>query len=302
MSRWPSPSPDPRSDGTRVPAGWVPPGRHLDLPGGGRAFVRIAGSPIDRPPVVLLHGLGATAALNWAGVFEPLARRTGVIAIDHRGHGRGARTGNRFCLEDCADDVAAVLRALGQEHAVLAGYSMGGPIAQLVANRHPALVAGLVLAATARDFRGRPAERLRFGALAAAAAGARRGPQALWPALVPALPGRLRSVSWALAELRRHEPAALLAAAAQLGRFTSRDWVHVLDVPATVIVHERDQLVPPRRQRKLAASLPGAEVLTLDADHLGASRSPEAFQQAIVDAYTSVADRATRQISTTAAA
>jgi pimeloyl-ACP methyl ester carboxylesterase len=278
--------------GRRAPLGWLPAGRTVELEDGGLAFVRTVGEADGSPPMLLLHGLGATSALNWTGCYEVLADRTQVIAVDHRGHGRGRRVGNRFRLADCADDAAAVLRALGTGPAVVAGYSMGGPIAQLLARRHPDLVAGLVLAATSRDFRGAPADRLRFAAMGAIAAGARLGPAALWPTALPALPGQLRPLSWALAELRRHEPAALVAAAAALGRFTSRSWVHEIEAPATVIVHARDQLVPPHRQRKLAASLPDARVVTIDADHLAISREPAAFRRALVHAYDSVAARA----------
>src|SRR4051794_39820459 len=212
------------------------------------------------PPTLLLHGLGATAALNWAPCFEPLSRTSQVIALDHRGHGRGPRVGNRFRLADCADDAAAVLRSQGAAPAIVVGYSMGGPIAQLLALRHPDLVAGLILCATARDFRGHPADRVRFAAVGAIAAGARFGPAALAPP-APVLPGNLRPVGWALAEARRHEPSAVLAAAAALGRFTSREWIGAIDVPTTVIVHERDRVVPTRRQRKLAEAIDGAAVV-----------------------------------------
>jgi pimeloyl-ACP methyl ester carboxylesterase len=274
-----------------LPFGSVPRGRYLHLDNGTRAFVRIAGQPSGEPPVLLLHGLGATAALNWAGCFEPLAERTQVIALDHRGHGRGPRVGNHFRLADCADDAAALLRTLGTGPAIVVGYSMGGPIAQLLAHRHPELVAGLVFCATSRDFRGRPADRLRFGAIGAFAAAAAIGPRRLTPPIVPLLPGGLRPVGWALAELRRHEPAALLSAAAALGRYSSREWIGSLDVPAAVIVHTKDRLVPTSRQRKLAAALPGATVIEVDADHMGVGRDPAGYADALLEAHASVARR-----------
>src|SRR3954470_6124457 len=183
---------DSRADVIELPFGRVPRGRHLDLDHGGQAFVRTVGTVRSQPPILLLHGLGATGALNWAPCFDPLARRTQVIAVDHRGHGRGPRVGNRFRLADCADDAAAVLRALDTGPAVVVGYSMGGPIAQLLALRHPDLVAGVVLSATARDFRGGPADRLPSGADGIPASAARFGPAALAPSIIPVLPGALR--------------------------------------------------------------------------------------------------------------
>ena len=279
-----------RAAWTELPYGRVPRGRHLDLDHGGTAFVRVAGEPSEQPPLLLLHGLGATGALNWASCFEPLSRSAQVIAIDHRGHGRGPRVGNRFRLADCADDAAAVLRTLSTGPAIAVGYSMGGPIAQLLARRHPDLVAGLVLSATARDFRGRPAERLRFGTIGLAAAAAAVGPAALAPP-IPVLPGGLRPAGWAWSEVRRHEPTALVAAAAALGRFTSRDWIGSLDVPASVLVHGRDRLVPPHRQHKLAGALPDARVVEADLDHTGAGRDPQRYVAALQRAHASVLDR-----------
>jgi pimeloyl-ACP methyl ester carboxylesterase len=282
-----------RADAIDLPFGAVPPGNHLDLDGGGTAFVRIAGARrADTPPMLLLHGLGATGALNWAGCFAPLGRRTQVIAVDHRGHGRGPRVGNRFRLTDCADDAAAVLRTLDTGPAIVVGYSMGGPIAQLLARRHPDVVAGLILSATSRDFRGRVAERMRFAAVGALAAAARFGPTGLAPAFVPVLPGQLRPVGWALSELRRHEPSALVAATAELGRFSSRAWVGEIDVPAAVVVHQRDGLVPPHRQRKLADALPHADLFEVDTDHLGVTRDLRRYLPALLGAHASVARRA----------
>ena len=264
----------------------LPAGHQLDLEGR-PVFLRTCG---EGAPILLLHGLGATGALNWITCFEPLGRHGLVLAPDHRGHGRGARVGNRFRLADCADDAAAILRHLDAGPAVVVGYSMGGPIAQLLAHRHPELVAGLVLTATARDFRGGPADRFRFAAMGVVAAASRIGPAALLPQLIPVLPGRLHPVGWALAEVRRHEPAAIVAAAAALGRFTSRDWVGEIDVPTTVLVHERDRLVPPRRQVKLGASIAGARVERLDVDHLAVGRSPQ-YVRALVSACNDVRHR-----------
>jgi 3-oxoadipate enol-lactonase len=266
----------------------VPPGEHRQVDDR-ELFFRSVG---EGPPTLLLHGLGATGALNWRGCFQPLAGHSRVIAPDHRGHGRGMRVGNRFRLADCADDAAAILRDLGAEPAVVVGYSMGGPIAQLLARRHPQLVAGLVLTATARDFRGAPMDRIRFASLAAMAAATRFGPASVAPAVVPLLPGRLRPVGWALSELRRHEPGAVLAAGAALGRFTSRDWIGTIDVPTTVIVHAEDRLVPPRRQRKLAEALRDATVVEAPVDHLATGRQLPAYVAALTRAHASVVRRA----------
>src|SRR5438045_805798 len=119
---------------------------------------------------MLIHGVTFTAELNWGKVFAPLARHFHVAAIDLRGHGDGISTGSRFRLEDCADDIAALAQVLGIGRFVAVGYSMGGMVAQLLYRRHPSLLSGLVLCATARNVLGSPAERLAALALPTAAA------------------------------------------------------------------------------------------------------------------------------------
>ena len=83
----------------------LPPGRPVHLPGRGDTFVRESSGPVGAPTVVLLHGWTATADLNWHHSFETLARHYRVIAVDHRGHGRGLRTDGAFSLTECADDL-----------------------------------------------------------------------------------------------------------------------------------------------------------------------------------------------------
>jgi len=279
----------PAPSGGAVDAG-VPDGRWITLSDGSETFVRVGG-PTEGVPTLLLHGLGATAALNWAECYRSLGRLGPVIAPDHRGHGRGARVGHRFRLEQCADDAAEVLRSLGAGPAIVVGYSMGGPIAQLLARRHPELVAGLVLCATARDFSGAPADRLRFAALAGIAPASRLVPP-IGRLPLSVFPRVSERTWWALDEVRRHEPSAIVAAARALGRFTSRAWVGELAVPATVVVHTEDTVVPTRRQRKLAGSLADAKVIEVAGDHLAVAGDPDRYVPVLLRAHASVRQRA----------
>src|ERR1039458_8056338 len=89
------------------------------------------------PAGLLLHGWTASADLNFCPVYARLAERYRVIALDLRGHGRGMRSTEPFSLEDCADDAAALLDEVGAGPVVVVGYSMGGPVALLLARRHP---------------------------------------------------------------------------------------------------------------------------------------------------------------------
>ena len=277
----------------------VPPGRAVELPGRGTTWVRELRGPRGAPTLVLLHGWMATAALNWRVVFEPLAARYRVVALDHRGHGRGIRTLRRFRLADCADDAAALLEALGIERAIAIGYSMGGPIAQLFWHRHRRRVSGLVLCATSGNFRG----------------GARAGiPELVLPIVVPGLalgsrlmPAAVRrrlvreflasriqnpdALGWVLSEIGDIDLAAALHAGRSIRAFSSDEWISSIDVPTAVVVNVRDQLVSPAAQRKLAASIPGATIHPVDGDHAACVYRPREFTAALLEACASVAGR-----------
>jgi pimeloyl-ACP methyl ester carboxylesterase len=267
-------------------------GRYVDVPDRGRMYVREAVGPRRSPTLVLLHGLGATAALNWDACIPTLASRFRVLAPDHRGHGRGIRCGGRFRLEDCADDVAALIRQECRGPVLVAGYSMGGPITQLLCRRHPDLVAGMILCATSRDFRGRPSERVRFVAVKLMAQASR-----YMPALPPPLADSLRHqarLGGLLDRVGGHEHRTMLAAAASLGTFTSREWIHELYTPAVVVATTQDGVVPVRRQLKLAACL-SAPVVSLEAGHLVPHTDPQALTAAILAAIDRLPRRARRR-------
>lgn len=271
----------------------LPPGQPVHLAGRGTTLVREVPGPPGAPVLLLLHGLGATAAVNWFACFGPLGAEFRVIALDQRGHGRGIRPGRRgFRLEECADDVVALADALELDQIIPVGYSMGGPIAQLVWRRHPDRVRALVLCATSRNFRGTPhpdAASLALGAGATAAAAALR----LVPPHIRRQFVRARVAqrvtdpdlqSWVISELSEHDPSALLEATRELRRFSSASWIGALDVPTAVVITDRDTVVSPTRQHKLAASIPRARVFDVDGDHTVCATHPRLFVPALVAA------------------
>ena len=249
----------------------LPSGAAVPVPGRGEMFVRLAEGPPGALPVLLLHGWTASADLNWFRVYEPLAARHPVVAVDHRGHGRGIRDEKPFSLEDCADDAAALLDVLGMKRAIVVGYSMGGPITLLMAQRHPDVVAGVVCEATAMEWRQSWWERFVWRFMSLFEAGVRAGTgrgfvkrvvrQALEdsPDLEPYR-------AWLLGEIRRGDPADLAGAGRALGAYDARPFASGLGVPAAVVVTTRDRLVRPAKQRALARAL-GARVFEIAGDH-----------------------------------
>ena len=98
-------------------------------------------------PVVFLHHLAAVLD-NWdPRVVDGIAARHRVITFDNRGV--GASSGSTpTTIEEMARDAVTFIRALGFDQVDLFGFSMGGMIAQVIAQEEPRLVRKMILAGT----------------------------------------------------------------------------------------------------------------------------------------------------------
>lgn len=204
-----------------------------------------SGSPGGRP-LLLLH-----AALQTAEATEPLVSLVGpfgyrMVSPDQRGHGRSANPDQGFTIARLADDMVALMVALGLEQPVVAGFSLGGTVAVELARR--GLVSGLVVLAG----------RIR-------AAGVGDGAEGRANAFDPA--GiRRRSPLWAehLAEVHVQTPWEQLAV--QLGElfagwpgFSAADLAGIA-CPTLVAQGDQDEMVPVVQARELAGAIPGAQL------------------------------------------
>jgi 3-oxoadipate enol-lactonase len=265
----------------------LPEGRLVHVPGLGELFVRDSGG--DGPPLLLLHGWLFASDLNWFRSYEPLVRAGyRVLAMDHRGHGRGLRPDAPFRLADCAADAAALVRTLGCGPVIAVGYSMGGPIASLMARDHPDTVRALVLGATSRNW-SEPRMKVLWSSMGLLRLVLDLFPRQAWrwglrQAGFPDSP----TTSWVTAELSRGSGRDLAEAGRELGRFDSSAWIGGLGLPAAVIVTTRDTAVPPRSQRELARSL-SAPVFEIEADHAGVTTHGDEFAALLLRALESVA-------------
>ena len=244
----------------------LPPLKFVATGGATDCYREVSGPP-GAPVVLLLHGIFATTTLNWLSAFTPLGKHFRVIAPDLSGHGSDAFARGSFTLDHRADDVAALISVLRLEPVIVVGYSMGGVVAQQLARRHGARIAGLVLSGV--DWGSR-----RYGRLA----------RLIFPvvteltlrlvycqAAVVRLPvlwmrrqggarrdaSRRAALGVAAAGLGGHDPRALGAAVRDITQLRSIDWLHEISVPTTVLVTQRDSLFPPAEQHRIG---PGSGV------------------------------------------
>jgi len=266
----------------------LPPGCVVHVPGRGEMFLRDSGG--DGPPLLLLHGWMFSADLNWYRTYGPLAEAGyRVLAVDHRGHGRGLRSPEPFSLKDCADDAAALVAHLQLPPALAVGYSMGGPIASLMARDHPEWVSGVVLGATAMDWSGR---RMRtfWRTMAALRLGMGLAPESFWTRGLRAsgFP-ESQITTWTAAELSRGNSVDIAEAGRELGRYDSSAWIAGLDAPAAVIVTAQDTAVPPSKQRALAAAMSAPE-FPVRGDHTAVITRADDFNAQLLTALDAVRD------------
>jgi pimeloyl-ACP methyl ester carboxylesterase len=95
-------------------------------------------------PVVLVHGWMCDRT-DMAALGAALAIDHQVVSVDLRGHGASSMPDSGFGLTDFADDIAGVIAALGLSRPVVAGHSMGGAVALVLAQRFPDLTSGIVM-------------------------------------------------------------------------------------------------------------------------------------------------------------
>lgn len=247
----------------------------------------------DTPAVLLIMGLGAQM-LRWPrALCERLAARGfRVVRFDNRDCGasthchalplpdlgaalRGVPFAPPYRLEDMADDCCGLLEALGIAHAHVAGASLGGAVAQVLAARHPARVRSLTSimsssghpglppptpAAAAALFAPLPRQRDRASIVADAIRRQRAVESPAWP----------RSDA-ELAELfgaeydRGFNPAGVARQlAAILASGDRRPLLRTLRLPTVVLHGTADPLIPPACGADVAAHVPGAELRLID--------------------------------------
>lgn len=106
----------------------------------------LAEGPANGPVIVLVHGLGSRAE-DWRNLAPYLVGAGFRVYLpDLPGYGRSEKPANfSYSVHDEATVVVGFLDALGLKQVDLAGWSMGGWIAELVAARHPERVNRLIL-------------------------------------------------------------------------------------------------------------------------------------------------------------
>jgi pimeloyl-ACP methyl ester carboxylesterase len=256
---------------------------------GGDLLLAEAGSG---QPVVLIHGFAGTHRY-WLGTLRRLAGAFRVLAVDVPGFGASDVASSPFDLLAAGERVLAASEQAGASRPVLVGHSLGGPIAALVAERHPDRVAGVVLVSST----GLSLERAwrRHVLLPAMHLALRRS--RVWENLLASSPAARRVVFRdMLADPAALAPAdaRMLVGGAALARQLDgsleasiacdlRSTLQRLQVPLGLVWGALDRTTPVADARLALALQPDARLRILEgAGHVPMLEQPAAFADALV--------------------
>ena len=272
-------------EASRFPAGTGFNARHITVDGTALRYIDEGRGP----PVVFLHGLGASM-YAWRKNLAPVAAAGyRVIAFDNRGFGFSDKPATGYDNASYARLTVALLDSLHLPDAVLIGHSMGGAIAAEVAIAHPERVRGLVL-------------------ISSAGLGARQPPLfhvGRWPVVGPLLFAfRGRGLTERLLEATYADPSKVADAdvdqyyapvaepeygrslRAVLREFRFDGLAGRLDhiaAPTLVLWGEADRLIPIALGRALAAGIPRAAFLSVPrAGHAVQEEAPEEVNRLLI--------------------
>lgn len=247
----------------------------------------------EGPAVLLVAGLGGRGSF-WGRQVGALSQRFRVVTHDHRGTGVSSRSRIVYSAEQMAEDVVALMDALGIERAHVVGHSTGGAIGQYLALHHPERLDRLVISGSWAG----PNElfvetfRLRRQVLLT------QGPQAYYflGSLLASPAEVLRPAFNSLDDHLRDRLADFPGLEIELSRIAAvmshdlRSHLHRIRAQTLVVGAEDDQLTPPGMQREVAALIPGARMQILPrGGHFFPVNSAEAFNRLVLDFLTDAA-------------
>ncbi|RBY87540.1 alpha/beta hydrolase [Blastococcus sp. TF02A-26] len=241
-------------------------------------------------PVLLLHGIGGSAA-SCAGVAAVLAASGArAIAWDAPGYGESADPSGDADV-DYPARVLALLDDLGLDRVDLFGTSWGGVIATEVAARAPGRVRTLVLADSTRGSGTAPEKAAAMRSRAADLAAS--GPEAFATARAPRLvaPGCDPEVADAVrAEMAQVRLAGYRGAAEYMAGTDTAELLPTITAPTLVVVGEHDVVTGVEESRLLADRIPGARLVVVPgAGHAALTEKPAEVAAAVLELWEAAA-------------
>jgi len=265
----------------------------LRVPDGADLYYQVSGD--GEPGMVLCDGLGCDG-FAWKYLAPYLSRHHRVLRWHYRGHGRSGipEDRERIGMLYTCDDLERIMDAAGLRQAVLFGHSMGVQVALEFHRRHADRVRGLVLLCGSY---GNPLDTFhdstllkrmfptirrvveRFPEQSARLIHAALSTELAVQLAISLEMNRERIARNDLApyfeHLARMDPVVFVRTLDSLAEHTAFDHLLHVDVPTLVVAGERDKFTPGWLSRKMAARIPGSELLLIpDGTHTAPLEAP----------------------------
>jgi 3-oxoadipate enol-lactonase len=231
--------------------------------------------------LVLVHEMGGTLD-SWDQVLPALNNTRRVLRYDTRGAGLSEKIRGQVTFDDMADDLAALLDAVGITGQVaLGGTAVGAAIAMHFAVRHAARAGALVVTSPATGVDAARRQATLDRAAAAEANGMRGIAEAgianSYPPEVRHNPEEFRKFR---ARWLANDPHSFAAINRMLAGSAITEELPRIACPTLLIGCTHDRLRPPSLIEPMAGRIPVAEYLLINSGHFAAIQTPGLVSQA----------------------
>jgi 3-oxoadipate enol-lactonase len=241
--------------------------------------------PENKPPLMLSNSLGTNLHM-WDWQIPELTKHFRVIRYDSRGHGQSGAPDGPYSIDELGRDALAIMDALELEQVHWMGLSKGGMIGQWLLTHAPERIGRAVLANTGSHM---PPPDLWNQRIRTALD---KGMEELTPGVIE---------RWFTPEFRAREPETVqkivrmlhttpahgyAGSCSAIRDMDQRESIRSVTNPVLVVVGSRDPATPPEMGKRIADTIRGARIVTLDAAHLSNIEQADAFNQAVIDFLT----------------
>jgi 3-oxoadipate enol-lactonase len=241
--------------------------------------------PENKPPLMLSNSLGTNLHM-WDWQIPELTKHFRVIRYDSRGHGQSGAPDGPYSIDELGRDALAIMDALELEQVHWMGLSKGGMIGQWLLTHAPERIGRAVLANTGSHM---PPPDLWNQRIRTALD---KGMEELTPGVIE---------RWFTPEFRAREPETVqkivrmlhttpahgyAGSCSAIRDMDQRESIRSVTNPVLVVVGSRDPATPLEMGKRIAGTIRGARIVTLDAAHLSNIEQADAFNQAVIDFLT----------------
>jgi 3-oxoadipate enol-lactonase len=237
--------------------------------------------PSHAPVLMLSNSLGTPLEM-WEPQVKGFAERFQVLRYDSRGHGGSGVPPGEYTIERLGRDALALLDLLRFSRASFCGLSMGGMVGMWLGVHAPERIDRLVLSNTAalqgsaQLWNDRIAA-VRTGGMAAVVDGTLE--RWFTPAFREAQPETIASIR---AMILSTPPEGYASCCAAIREMDQRASLPRISAPTLVVVGASDSGTTPAQGEAIAAAIPGAELLTLEAAHLSNIEQAATYTAAVL--------------------